>query len=497
MKSMKRVLALVLAMVMCLGLATVAMATDNAPTPAGTATAKITVNNAVNGETYKAYKIFGASVNSNGSIVYTGEIPDALKAFFKVENGYVVAEDAAKADAGASPALIAALKTYVEGKTVAATATASGNTVELDLATSGYGYYVVTSTAGNESAIAVTSTNPVGVIYEKNTSNPQFPESTTGRGKLINGLKEDTASIGETLTYSIIITTANYSGEGENATPITSYIVEDTLPDWLYNVTVTDITVTAPGEGQTAESIKATVADVDNFATTKTINIPWSNTTYTNGSILTITYTAVLRDDPTITYGSNGNVNTATVYFNSKDNEVGTSTATVKTYPMTIEKVDSVSKEALAGAKFQISGLTVAATETAGVYKVTGYDSTITSETANAENTTEMTCDTNGKLVIMGLKNIEGGYALTETQAPAGYNKLAEPKAGCGVAVNVPTYTVGQELTQYSVSVENSKGSTLPSTGGIGTTIFYVIGGILVIGAGVLLVTKKRMSHNG
>lgn len=86
-----------------------------------------------------------------------------------------------------------------------------------------------------------------------------------------------------------------------------------------------------------------------------------------------------------------------------------------------------------------------------------------------------------GKIVIKGVDL--GEYTLTETKAPAGYNKLNGDKAF--------TVEAGNTLV---VEIENQSGSVLPSTGGRGTTLFYIIGGVLVIGAGVLLVTKKRMS---
>ena len=89
-----------------------------------------------------------------------------------------------------------------------------------------------------------------------------------------------------------------------------------------------------------------------------------------------------------------------------------------------------------------------------------------------------------GKIVIKGVDL--DSYTLVETAAPAGYNKLNQDKK-----FNV---TADQALT---VEIPNNSGTELPSTGGMGTTIFYVLGSVLVLGAVVLLVTKKRMSTNG
>lgn len=95
-----------------------------------------------------------------------------------------------------------------------------------------------------------------------------------------------------------------------------------------------------------------------------------------------------------------------------------------------------------------------------------------------------------GKAYFEGLK--DGTYYLLETEAPDGYNLLPDAQTVQIIndGNNVTTITAPVKL----VKVANSTGSVLPSTGGIGTTIFYAVGGVLVVGAGVLLITRKRMS---
>lgn len=122
--------------------------------------------------------------------------------------------------------------------------------------------------------------------------------------------------------------------------------------------------------------------------------------------------------------------------------------------------------------------------------------------------------DENGELQFKGLS--EGTYTITEVTAPNGYNKLANPitiivsyeisraDGAAVIAWNVTkqigdnieseTLEMDEDTMLFTIDIENRSGSLLPSTGGIGTTIFYVVGGILVLGAGVMLVTKKRMS---
>ncbi|MBR3997556.1 MAG: SpaH/EbpB family LPXTG-anchored major pilin [Clostridia bacterium] len=103
-----------------------------------------------------------------------------------------------------------------------------------------------------------------------------------------------------------------------------------------------------------------------------------------------------------------------------------------------------------------------------------------------------VTTDEKGSAVIAGLA--DGTYYLVETKAPAGYNMLTTPIEFTIDAVQEPGAEVEIAFQECELDVENSHGSVLPSTGGIGTTIFYCAGAVLAVGAFVLLITKKRMS---
>ncbi len=141
--------------------------------------------------------------------------------------------------------------------------------------------------------------------------------------------------------------------------------------------------------------------------------------------------------------------------------------------------------------------------------------------------TNKVTTDATGIITIKGVEQSKDGeYSITETKAPAGYNKLTEPfvvkakKSGPSVTTTTKTViyldsngnvteTVTTATEEYKTEddsnvanvpvyeykpIVNNQGTELPSTGGIGTTIFYVIGAILVLGAGILLVTRRRMN---
>ena len=145
---------------------------------------------------------------------------------------------------------------------------------------------------------------------------------------------------------------------------------------------------------------------------------------------------------------------------------------------------------ALAGAKFTLSKNADGSNPIALVSK--GNNVYRVAKTGETGTVTEITTDDTGKFTIKGLD--ADTYYLTETAAPAGYNKLAGP-----VTIVIGENGVVNGTTEASqgvdeVKVLNQSGTELPSTGGIGTTIFYVVGGILVVGAVVLLVTKKRMN---
>ena len=120
------------------------------------------------------------------------------------------------------------------------------------------------------------------------------------------------------------------------------------------------------------------------------------------------------------------------------------------------------------------------------------YDETNKYYYPDAAGTAVITSDAEGKIVIRGLDN-KTTYSLKETVAPGGYNLPTDPfvlvleKDSSGEASITPG-------TAATINIQNVAGTILPSTGGIGTTIFYIVGSILVVGAGIVLITKKRMS---
>ena len=218
------------------------------------------------------------------------------------------------------------------------------------------------------------------------------------------------------------------------------------------------------------------------------------------GSVITVEYSSTLNDQAVL--GSTGNPNTMHVtYSNNPNDEQGgengktpDDTVIVFTYKVVANKVTKNPAYVEGGSESEYiplkgAGFTLYKKNASGKYVAVG------SEVKGDEMTT---------FEWKGLD--DGDYKISETTTPAGYNTIADIEftitAEHDVLSDNPTLTSlsgGNKFTgevstgAVSADIENNAGSTLPETGGIGTTIFYVIGSILVLGAVVLLVTKKRM----
>ena len=509
MKMMKRFSALALAIVMMLAMTVTAFATE-------ATTGKITIKNAAKGETYNVYQLFSATVDrENGAISYKGTIPQSLTTYFEYMNGKTTDEYGIQAKAGADAAERSkALYKWTKTATAAATPkVADGNTVEFTNLP--YGYYVITSTNGKGTEVSVTSTNPEGIVNEKNES---VPTVDSQNGKKITG--DDKVYVGEQVTYTLTFTTSNYIGKDTNAKLVTDYIINDTLPAYLKDVNVTKIAIKQADEQEIDYKVNNAVPQFQrtNNQGAGTITIPWvdanKQSLYKNGTVVEVTYTATVTDQ--IAIAGQGNANTFSLSYKLDGDttptpvpENGSSTETIYTYAIVIKKIDGKGNP-LKDAEFSVSGLQAKATLESGVYFVNG-------KTSVGGTDTVMKTDENGILILKGVDNAT--YAVTEVTAPSGYNKLQNPvnvEAQESSATSTTKYWsidangnyresdqeveggfkyTNDQLAATVLPIVNMKGSILPSTGGIGTTIFYVVGGILVAVAVVLLVTKKRMSN--
>lgn len=202
------------------------------------------------------------------------------------------------------------------------------------------------------------------------------------------------------------------------------------------------------------------------------------------GEAIVVTYNATLNDKAVVT----GNKNKATLGYGT--NKTVESETTTYTYEFDLVKVDGATKKLLNGAEFKLydaenGGSVIKVVPVADGYRVANGDETGAVDTIKV----------NGKVHISGLDKTT--YWLEETKAPDGYNMLTERKpVSLTNGSNNTTLTSNTwSEADHGVAVENNAGTVLPSTGGMGTTLFYVVGGGLMVAAVVLLVTKKRMEH--
>jgi len=499
---MKKLISLFLALAMIL-MVGAAFAQTAALDPADADNAKITVSNPSKGETYAVVKLFDATVTgtAGGSIAYQGDIPAALSTYFTkdADTGEITATAAAidtttgKLNKAASDAL----KDWADGQTKLVSVKSDGTT--LDFTGLPYGYYVVLTSQG-DAAVSVTSTNPNAEVIDKNTTTPDLEY------KKVNGEDDYNAKIGETVTYTVGFLTANYTGTKK----IVEYTIEDTLPAFLGDVRVTDITVDTTSIGAIQ------------FDANKKIVIPWVDATtgnhlYGNGAEVVITYTAKIQDGAQV--AGSGNTNEVSLSWKDDDDtpheDEDSEDATVTTYGFALKKVSDEGVD-LSGAIFELPFYVKATPAADGAY-IYAFDTLPTTfeEGDSASNYTKsLTTPTSGEIVVKGLK-AGTAFNVTETQAPNGFNKLGGP-----VSINPEALTTVKTHKEWKIKdgqvvedsvteattvtynndnlavtpyvVINNKGVELPTTGGIGTTIFYVVGGLLLVGAAIILVARRK-----
>lgn len=328
--------------------------------------------------------------------------------------------------------------------------TEPGGTAQIDCGADGY--YFVKSTLGDQ--IAVQTIGDVTI----NTKN-SYP---TENKELKTPATDAHVQIGDDVTYTL---TVNIPSSANDYIVLTD-VMDDGLTFKSIDATFSsDVAYTFAPEAKTAAAVTAN-------SNTFTLTIAADDVKAHQGETLTIDYVATVNKNAEVAVPEK---NTVTLdygqHYTSVPKEVET-----ETHSFSFNKVDGSTM--LTGAEFELrlSGAALALVEvTPGqTYRI-----------ATDEDATTVTkIVTNGNTVTINGVDSDVTYQLTETKAPAGYNELAAP-------IDVTPTTDNT----YSIDVQNNKGAVLPSTGGIGTTIFYVVGGLLVVGAAILLVTKRRMKY--
>ena len=466
-KTFKKLFAALLAAALVLAMAVPAFAVTNTGT-----NGSITIDNAVDGETYTIYRMF--KLDSYNGDAYSYTVEPAWETFFSTGAGkdYITLDGQGhptwKAgvdstdDSDTVAALAKAALTWAKVKGITGTAeTATGDTVtfsNLDL-----GYYLVDSSLG--ALCGLNTTTPNVTIKEKNGQPTIEKEVKNGDAW---GTTND-AKIGDTVEYKVEIKVADGAQK---------YTVTDTMSKGL-TFNNSSLKVTANDAVTTDYTLTPTT---NGF----TLELPESYvSTLTKGTTIIVTYNATLNKDAVI--DGDGNANEVKLSYGNHQNTVP-SKVTTKSYQFDLVKVDGTTNKLLDGAEFELAdGETKLSfvKDTAGNYRVamTGEEGATTTITVKG-----------GKVNIYGLAGKT--YTLTETKAPDGYNKLVTSET-VNLAEGSKAHATfdANVYKDGGVVVKNNAGTVLPSTGGMGTTLFYVIGGGLMVAAVVLLVTKKRMEH--
>lgn len=471
MKHAKKIAAILLAVLLTFAMATTAFAAQEGTLTGGT----ITINNAVDGQTYNIYQLMYIESYNAESGTYTYKANSQWKAWLETQTNYLDFDDqgyitwkADKAD-NTVQAFAKAAQAQLSGKTADATATVSGGTATatgLKL-----GYYLVDTTLGT--LCSLNTTNPTATMEEKNaepTMNKVIVENSAEK-------TENDVNIGDTVNYKVTITA--YEGAQ-------NYVLHDKMDNGLtFN---NDVAVTKGVSGVTAGADTYTVNT--NPGDGNTFDIEFKQAFcdgLADNDQIVVTYSATLNENAVI--GTTGNKNTAKLTYGDNATATNEYTTTTKTWEIPVLKytMKNSVKTNLAGATFKLTKSATSVADNSDAIKFAQDGATQNYKYNTSGSVTIITTTDTGAFTLKGLDS--GTYYLHETAAPNGYNKLVGPVTiviGTDGKINVDS----TEVT--TVEVENNAGSQLPSTGGIGTTIIYVAGGAVVLGALVLLIIRRR-----
>lgn len=429
----------------------------------------ITINKAVVGETYSIYRVLDLETYDAVANHYIYRANENFKTFInstegqkyleaRNENGatyYVWIEGANKVDFSK-----AALDWAKANNVTPAVDSKKANSTTVKFENLPLGYYLVNTTTGP--LLNLTTTNPNAVIKEKNTIVPNVDKYVKEDSTGVYGKTND-ATIGDTIEFKATITT----GAG-----YTKYVLRDTMSAGLtfnansVKVKVGDTTVDA--SNYTVTPNKDGYTFVVEFKDSYIVTLP-------KNTKIEVYYTATLNENAIVE--GNGNPNELDLAY-GENNKTDSVKTTTYTYAFDLVKNDKDTNQ-LEGAKFKLLDKTgkeikvVLVDVTENIYRVA---------VGNEE----------GVLIVVGKATIGGldadEYQLEEVEAPVGYNKLTST-----VKFTITGKNGNNTYERVSNKVINYTGSQLPETGGMGTTLFLTLGSMLVIGFGLLLVTKLRV----
>lgn len=434
----------------------------------------ITINKAVVNETYSIYRVLDLETydKTNNHYIYRAnadfiafvESTDA-RAYLeaKNENGntyYIWKGDTTDTRVKAFAKLAFA---YAEDKKIQPVASTVARSTTVEFKNLDLGYYLMSSTTAEKDTrlLSLTTTNPSATTNEKNTLTPDVDKDVKEDSTGFYGKTND-ASIGDTVNFKATITV----GAG-----YTDYKLRDKMSDGLtFNANSVVVNVNNTIVDSSNYTVRTDVSDytfVIEFKNEYIVALP-------KNTVITVTYSAILNENAIVEGEGNPNV-LDLAYGDTNTPEKKTITYS---YAFDLVKNDK-DGNTLAGAKFKLldkngKEIKVVLINTdENIYRVA---------VGNEE----------GTLIVVGRATIKGldadEYQLEEVEAPVGYNKLTST-----VKFTITAKNGNNTYERVSNKVINYTGSQLPETGGMGTTLFLTLGSMLVIGFGLLLVTKLRV----
>ena len=541
MKKFKKAFAVVLALavVLSMSMPVLVFAADDG---------SVTVNNAMPGEKYNIYKVFDltykteqtttegqtTSTDPQSGVSYTytksGDSDALYTALtgndspFELTATSTANKYSVKIKSGKTGADIAAFLQANESKLTkakeeqTAPAAAEGQTTSKVTWTGlPYGYYYVTSTVG--STVTIDSTMKNVVVEDKNTIPTQDKKQAVGTTEptAAAGYTNDQqqVQVGDKVWYQIEVK----DGKGTDK----DIVITDTMTNGLTldqdSIAVYEKVGNADEAVLTESKTYGTVVVNPTYAVSDktaqgfkvTLKADYVKQLAENDHVY-IRFAATVNSNAATDTDATKETNTSTITYSNQSSQ---DSVDVVTYKFQLDKVEPSETQDeysdLLGAKFELYRGSVADANKISFIKGTAENNVpvlivVPAGTQGAFTEIQLTndaADTNKlestKVIIKGLD--KDNYVLRETKAPEGYNNAPDTTVSQDTLVLINgTITdtaakIGNADTGV-VSVVNNSGAELPSTGGIGTTIFYVLGAILVIGAGVLLVTRRRMKTN-
>lgn len=498
-KAMKKLMAALLAVAMVCAMAIPAFAAGGAG--ATTGEGKITIDNAVIGHTYKIYRILNLQYNETAkSFRYEknnkwGAFVDEQSDKLAVDaNGVVTWKEGVSAEKDGAPikALAIAAGQYVKDQGTAFAAddskVAASSTVIFDNLP--LGWYLVVSDLTSDAICSIDTTAKQVTIKEKNgvptvTKEVEYASGSWGQG--------NDGNVGDTVNFQ---TTINVT-DGDP----TNYVLHDQMSKGL-TFKENSIAVKVNDTLITNYTVEYTNTDKCTFE----ISFP-NGTLHTNDTVV-VTYSATINNDAVV--GTTGNENETWLKYGDNGETTHGKTKTY-TWSFNIFKYFTDSNndmQYLADVEFVLYRKDNTANKTE--YAQFNSNNKLTGWTEAENEATKLKTNATSTVAVEGLD--AGTYFLKETATPVGFNGLTSDvevqiDSSCN-ALSGATYTVKYKMANANdedftdtddekvVPIENNRGTTLPGTGGIGTTIFYVVGGGLMVAAAILLITKKRMENH-